>query len=179
LVYLKQNKAGRNRRCRPRPERLILHRTYTARELAVALAVHPRTVQTWKCQGLSPIDPEEQPALFSGADARKFLARRNAKRKTPLMNNQFYCVKCRRPVVPDPVSVSWEPLSHDGRCPEAKIRAMGRCRHCDSIINRFATVAWIELAFPDATSTESHKRLSGRSHLAVNAMNERGQQYVS
>lgn len=179
MVYLNRDKEGGNRRSRPRPEWLILHRTYTAKELAVALAVNPRTIQTWKSQGLSPIDPEERPALFSGSDVREFLARRNAKRKTSLTTNQFYCVKCRGPVFPDPASVIWQPLSHDGRCPEAKIRAIGRCPHCGSTINRFATVAWVELAFPGATSTGSHRRLSGRSRLTVEAMNERGQQYVS
>ncbi len=71
--------------------------TYTVKELAEAMPVHPRTVQAWRKQGLSPVAEDMGYLLFLGLEIIRFLKVKRQKHKHPLTPGEFYCVTCRQP----------------------------------------------------------------------------------
>lgn len=81
--------AGRIRLIRKR-------RTYTVKELAQLLQVHPRTIQRWHFDGLVAVE-RSHPLLFLGYDAKVFLKTILARRRQKLGPNQFFCMHCRQP----------------------------------------------------------------------------------
>jgi hypothetical protein len=67
------------------PNRVKIHRNYTARGLADSLGVHKNTIRHWQRNGLVPID-NQRPYLFHGAAVRAFLAEWNKRRNALLLS---------------------------------------------------------------------------------------------
>lgn len=84
---------------RANPQRVKLHRIYSAVELATCCGVHKNTVRHWQAGGLEPVS-KGRPTLFDGATVRDFLAKRKASRKRPCPAGTLYCFKCRQPRAP-------------------------------------------------------------------------------
>lgn len=84
---------------RVNPQRVKLHRLYTASELAICCGVHKNTVRNWQFNGLEPAS-SGRPTLFEGAAVRAYLAKRKASRKRPCPPGTMYCFKCRQPRAP-------------------------------------------------------------------------------
>ena len=72
------------------PNLARLRRSYTFAEIAEVYAVHRRTVQVWRKQGLNVIDDKSKPFLVIGADVRSFLKEKQRRRKHPLKPGEFF-----------------------------------------------------------------------------------------
>lgn len=84
------------KRRRPDPRRVKIHRSYQVAEIARLLGVNRNTVRNWIKQGLRAVDGR-RPALFTGAELRRFLTEKRARRKRPTPPGQIYCLPCREP----------------------------------------------------------------------------------
>jgi hypothetical protein len=71
------------------PNRVKVHYSYTATELAKRLGVHKNTIRNWSRNGLRPL--AGRPILFHGGSVRGFLAASNANRRKPCLPGTFYC----------------------------------------------------------------------------------------
>lgn len=119
--------------------RLIKYRhSYTFEEISEVLNVHPRTIQTWKKEGLNVID-STKPYLVMGYDLKEFLSKKLQSRKTKLEPNQFYCIKCRSAVLSQfnqvKLKITGKTMGKDTH-QEAVIT--GRCETCGTKLNRFS-----------------------------------------
>lgn len=81
---------------RPDIRRVRVSRTYSIPEIASLLDVHPNTARRWIEGGMKPMD-EATPVLVHGAELRRFLASRKAKRKRTCAPDEMACFRCRAP----------------------------------------------------------------------------------
>ena len=137
------------------PNLVKIHRTYTARELAVRLGVHKNTVRHWQRLGLAPID-SHRPAVFQGATIRAFLTARNQARKRPCPIGALYCFRCRKPRRPIPTTVEYVPM------PSGAGNLRAACSECGTIMHRRAQQSAIHAILPGVLVqiTEAAPRLS-------------------
>jgi hypothetical protein len=141
---------------RVNPYRVKQHFSYTAKELATCLGVHPNTVRYWQRNGLEPIDTL-RPILFQGGAVREFLAKRKADRKRPCPQGTLFCMRCREPRAPALGMVEYVPAN----ATRGNLRAL--CEHCEGWINRNARLADLKAIMPHCTVqiTERPFSLSG------------------
>lgn len=113
-------------------------RTYTVRELALLLGVHPRTVHQWHTDGLAAIEGSH-PLLFLGGIAKDFLKVRLAVRKQKLGQDEFLCMRCRQPR--ESVPEKRKPMPTGKRIGRSKelILLYGVCSECGCKMVRFAS----------------------------------------
>lgn len=119
--------------------RLIKHRhSYTFEEITKLLNIHPRTIQTWKQEGLNAID-STKPYLVMGYDLQDFLNKKMQSRKTKLETNQFYCTKCRK-AVSSKLNQVWLKLTGKtiGKYEHQEAIITGKCETCGTNLNRFS-----------------------------------------
>lgn len=122
---------------RPNTKSIRSARTYTVDEAADALGVSIGTVRQWAKCGL-PILKSERPYLILGESLRDFLQSRSANTKSPLEQNQLYCLACKLPRIPDGLLV-------DLTVQTAKTaRLTGLCSTCGGICNRMISRSSIE-----------------------------------
>lgn len=121
---------------RPSGRRLKSHATYTIRELADALGIHPRTVTNWRAQGLQPID-DVRPLLFKGADAKAFLTAQRKGRRRPCRPGEFYCFSCQKPRQCDG-GLADLVRPADG---SPTLQLVGLCETCGTTMHRFVKPA--------------------------------------
>jgi hypothetical protein len=95
------------------PNRVKVHYSYTATELAKRLGVHKNTIRNWTRYGLQPLGG--RPVLFHGGSVRIFLTASNASRRKPCPPGAFYCFRCRELASPH---WGWWILLTDGWVPE-------------------------------------------------------------
>ena len=113
-------------------------RAYTVRELALLLGVHTRTVHQWHTDGLVAIE-DSHPLLFLGRAAKDFLKARLAMRRQKLQQDQFFCMRCRRPRLSLPEKSESRPTGKRiGRGKEL-ILLYGECSECGCKMVRFAS----------------------------------------
>jgi hypothetical protein len=150
------------------PNRVKIHRNYTARELADRLGIHKNTVTHWQRKGLVPIE-KRRPHLFHGATVRAFLVSRQKERKRPCPSGMLYCFKCREPRRPVPNSIEYIPKPTG----PGNLRAV--CSACGTSMNRRARQAAIACVLPGllVQITEASPRLNGSSSASVNCDFER------
>lgn len=111
-------------------------RSYTVKEAGELLDVHIRTVQSWVKSGLRILDGA-RPYLMMGHELKSFLARETKKRKRPLEEDEFFCVRCRVAVKASHVE-STSTGKTMGRDKLAVI-LKGLCAVCGGKVNRFST----------------------------------------
>lgn len=149
--------------------RLIrLRRTYTISELAKLLGVHARTVQSWHKQGLKPINPDEGRHLFMGSMVREFLRNRQAKRKHPLKEDEFYCPRCHqaRQSKLDKIQIVFTKKKmgkHD-----MQVIIKDQCAVCECGLNRFSTENRLKNSFWSQFLVRAESRLRGNNYAPVN-----------
>ena len=150
------------------PQRVKIHRNYSARELADVLGVHKNTVGHWQRNGLAPIE-KRRPYLFQGAIVRAFLLSRNRARKRPCPAGMLYCFKCRQPRRPVPNSIEYIPKPSG----PGNLRAV--CSACGTSMNRRARQAAITSVLPGllVQITQALPRLNGSSSPSLNRDFER------
>lgn len=114
--------------------------SYTARQLAEVLDVHIRTVQTWKKEGLKPIE-NTLPLLFMGFEVKDFIQQRQSDKKIKLAKNQFYCVKCRKAVKSKENRIEViKTQKLIGKDLLSELILRGECEICGCKLNRFSHV---------------------------------------
>ena len=119
------------------PNLIKIHRSYTYEELAGVFGVHKNTVAQWVKNGL-PCLQEQRPFLILGANAKAFLQAQRENRKRKCKPNEFYCMRCKVPVMPAENFVEYTPLS------STKGRLVGFCERCESLINKFIGYASLD-----------------------------------
>lgn len=126
--------------------------SYTFIEIAETLKIHPRTVQSWRKQGLEVIDEASNPYLVYGAELRQFLRAKRQKQRHPLKAGEFYCPKCQLPrkSLPDKLAV----IITDKRLGKTSRQAFikGICEVCHTHLTLFSSdkkaQEWQEKALP-------------------------------
>jgi hypothetical protein len=153
---------------RVNPNRVKIHRTYTARELADLLGVHKNTVRHWLRTGLTPVD-NHRPHLFHGAVVRRFLTERNKQRKRPCPVGTLYCFRCREPRKPVATAVEYV------RSTIITGNLRGPCCECGTIMHRRVRQDQIQCVLPGllVQMTQAPSRLSGRPERPLNCDLER------
>jgi hypothetical protein len=127
---------------RGNPQRVKLHRIYSASDLAACLGVHKNTVRHWVANGLEAIGTD-RPALFHGTTVRAFLAKRNASRKRPCPPGTLYCFRCRQPRAPALDMVEFT----ISKAATGNLSAL--CGTCGTLMHRRARAASISTIMPN------------------------------
>lgn len=148
---------------RPSPQRVKLHRIYSAVELAVCCDVHKNTVRNWQAKGLEPVS-KGRPTLFDGATVRAFLIKLNASRKHPCPPGTLYCLKCRQPRAPSMATVEVTPQN----ATTGNLSAI--CEVCGTMMHRRARLAAIPAIMPNLAVQirEAGPRINGRTEPSLN-----------
>lgn len=124
-------------------------RSYTFREIAELLNVHVRTVQTWHVEGLTPLEGSSNPYLVMGKDLKMYLKIQTAKHRVSLETNEFYCMGCRKAVIPESVYKYTEGIKIGGN--KQSIRLLGICPLCSRKVNKFTSDEQSAVAEKDKT----------------------------
>jgi len=148
---------------RVNPNRIKIHRCYTANQLSIRLGVHKNTVRHWQRNGLAPID-RQRPYLFHGAMVRSFLTARNNARKRPCLAGTLYCFGCREPRRPARASVEYIQM----RLGVGNLRAT--CSDCGTTMHRRTRQASIPAVLPGllVQIREAQPRLNEMAHPSTN-----------
>ena len=121
------------------PHLIKSRRSYNITEMASLLSVDRKTCQRWvKTEGLRVIEKGENPLLVMGADLQSFLKAKLQKRRFNLKENEFFCVKCHKPVKAKTGSEktikTGKRIGKDGL---EQLRKTGLCEICGTGLNRF------------------------------------------
>jgi len=120
-------------------QKIHIRRSYTTRELARLLNVHPCTVRGWVKQGMSPIDPGAHYYLFMGFDVKAFLEERAKAAKRPLDQDEFYCPRCKCAVRAEAGSVQIERTDRILSLSNWQLLIRGNCASCGCSLVRFSS----------------------------------------
>lgn len=155
-------------RRRANPNRVKIHTSYSARELADRLGVHKNTVRHWQRKGLTPIDCQ-RPYLFKGSDVRAFLAEQNSRRKRPCPTGTLYCFKCREPRAPVPTSLRYVEIRPGSG------NLGGICTDCGTVMHRRVRQSAIHAVLPGllVQIRKASPRLNGGPSPSLNCDVER------
>jgi hypothetical protein len=137
------------------PNRVKVHYSYTATELAKRLGVHKNTIRNWTRNGLRPL--AGRPILFHGGSVRDFLAASNANRRKPCLPGTFYCFRCRERRPPALGMVDFI----DRSVGAGNLTAV--CESCGAIMNRRARRDTLATVMPglEVQMREAPSTLSG------------------
>lgn len=119
---------------RPDFRKVKTHRTYSLRELATLLDLHPHTLHAWRKGGLAPID-NQRPLLFHGGTVRAFLRQRRSDRKKSCGPGHIFCLPCREPKTPAGGMLDYQPDT-----PTCG-RLIGLCPSCGRLMFRRTALA--------------------------------------
>ncbi len=134
-------------------------RGYSSPELAVALKVHPRTVQAWRKRGLCPVGESVRPYLFMGHEVIRFLVQLGKSGKVQLRLGELYCLRCRRGITAVPETEIRIIQSHSVDHKLRSVRIVGWCPECGSKANRFDVEKCEDYAQSDVSGTTGERRL--------------------
>lgn len=104
------------------------HRAYTLKELTGRLDVGDRTILRWIDKGLPTVPGGKKPILILGDDLIEFLKKKDAKKKTKLKRNEFYCFACKGPR-----------LAKKGSTKILSDRKTGECGQCGGEMSKIFT----------------------------------------
>lgn len=111
-------------------------RSYSTKELAQVLRVHPRTVQRWHRNGLKPLE-ECWPLLFVGQIVKDFLNSGRARNKCRLKDEECYCPRCRCPRLSKLQPLLVESTGRYLGSGRESVLLRGICVECDSPMVKF------------------------------------------
>ena len=114
-------------------------RSYSIGEIASLWGIDRKTCHRWlKNEGLLVIEKNVRPLLVMGADLANFIKERGAKRKAVLKEDEFFCMKCHRPVK---AKIGSEKVIKTGKKIGKnnleQIKKIGICEVCGTKLNRF------------------------------------------
>jgi len=111
----------------------LLHMRYKLTEIAEKLDINPRTIADWTNAGL-PHERDERGHIwiigteFASWVEEKRLARKNRNSHQKLSDNQVYCLRCNKPVLPKNLQI----ITGNGK----QIYIKGNCPKCGCSVNR-------------------------------------------
>jgi hypothetical protein len=146
--------------------------SYTFADIAEALHIHSRTVQSWH---LEVIDKATKPYLVYGAELRRFLKVKRQKKMHPLKIGEFYCPKCRKPQIslPDKLRVEFTGKNLGKRYKQVFIR--GICEICKRPLFLFSSDRKIQELEKNGVFLQEHKTaILGSEDSSYNADIKRG-----
>ena len=111
--------------------RIKKDRHYTYETAGDALGVTPRTVASWRKDGLQVMS-SSRPHYILGEALIEFHAKRNIQRSINMDLDQMYCLRCRTPQRPYGAMVDYIPLNN------IRGRLVGLCVACEKPMGRFA-----------------------------------------
>jgi len=111
-------------------------RSYLLKEIADMFNVHVRTVQSWIKSGLEPLEGTKSPYYVMGYDLKDYLSKQNETGKVKLKNREFYCLACKKGVVPTHIEVLDNGIVGNNM---KSFRLKGSCPICKLQVNRIAS----------------------------------------
>lgn len=115
--------------------------SYTLQEVADNAGANLQTVRAWTKAGLRCLR-DRKPFLVLGSDVIAFIDQLT-RSKTPLHENELYCLKCRAGHVP------WGKMADYTRHSTVSGRLTGICPVCESVCQRFVSPKTIRTVAPD------------------------------
>lgn len=117
-------------------------KSYNINEMASLLEIDRKTCSRWiKYEGLKVIE-ENVSSLIIGSDLIDFIIKMRAKNKIPLKENEFYCLKCHKAVIP---KIGSERIvktgKRIGRENLEQFKKTGNCEVCETEINKYLGVS--------------------------------------
>jgi hypothetical protein len=118
---------------------ITARRSYSVNEIASLLGVDRKTCGRWiKHEGLKVIEENTNPLLITGADLMNFIKKKREKRKVPVKENEFFCVKCHKAVRAktgsEQIVKTGKRIGIDNR---EQLKKTGICESCDTQLNKF------------------------------------------
>lgn len=117
-------------------------RSYSRSEIASLFGIDRKTCHLWiKKGGLRVIEKGVNPLLIMGADLINFLKEKKKKRRAVLKEDEFFCMKCHRPVK---AKIGSEKViktgKRIGKDNWEQFKKIGICDVCETKVNRFLRV---------------------------------------
>jgi hypothetical protein len=112
-------------------------RSYSMNQIASLFNIDRKTCHRWLKSGLKVIEKGVNPLLVMGADLVSFLKEKREKQKVPLAANEFFCMKCHKPVRAKTGSEKivktgkWTGKSHS-----EQLKKIGVCEICGTRLHR-------------------------------------------
>jgi len=103
--------------------------TYEVGEAAKALGKSKATIRNWIRDGL-PVMSSKKPYLIAGSEIRSYLRQKYQAQKTPLRDNELYCLSCRKGR--QPINMQVFAISNAA----GTLRLSGSCDHCGATASR-------------------------------------------
>lgn len=117
-------------------------RSYNLTEIASLYSIDRKTCGRWvKNEGLKVIEENVKPILVMGADLKDFITKRKAERKTHLEENESFCLKCRKAVIPKMGSEKIVKTGKRiGKENKEQFQKIGICGVCETETNKYLGV---------------------------------------
>ena len=112
-------------------------RSYTFKEIADRLSIHERTVQSWHTGGLVALEGSNNPYLVMGTEVQNYIKLQRLKNRVVLKDNEFYCMGCKKAVVPEKIYKYMNGIRMGGN--KQSVRLNGVCPACKRKVNKFTT----------------------------------------
>lgn len=118
---------------------IIRRRSYNISEIASLLCINRKTCGRWiKNKKLKVIEENITSPLILGKDLIDFIKDIRKKRKIPIKEDEFFCMKCHKPVK---AKIGSENIVKTGkkigRNNKEQIKKIGICENCSSKLNKF------------------------------------------
>jgi DNA-directed RNA polymerase subunit RPC12/RpoP len=115
--------------------------SYSPSEVAKLLGVDRKTCFRWIKEGLEVIEKNTKPLLIMGEKLKIFIANKQAKRRPKLAQDEYFCMKCHKPVR------AWAGSEQTiktgkkiGKGDWEQTNKIGNCEHCGTKLNKFTRV---------------------------------------
>ncbi len=122
--------------------RIKSRKSYNLTEIARLLSIDRKTCSRWvKDEGLKVIEKNVSP-LVMGADLIDFIKNKREKRKVPVKENQFFCLKCHKAVIAKTGSEQTiKTGKRIGKDNHEQLKKIGVCELCGTKLNKYLGVS--------------------------------------
>ncbi len=141
---------------------------YSTQELSELLKVHVRTIQTWRKEGMEPLEKNARPYQYFGVKVKEFLSKKLKRNKKNLELNQFYCLKCRKETVSKPEKLRYVITEKSLGNGNKHAKLTGNCNVCGTGLFRFSSDMIINKMISLKILKEEGKGLTSNSSLSLN-----------
>ena len=124
------------------PRLIKSRRSYSIREICSLFGINRKTCHRWlKNEGLRVIEKNVNPLLVMGVDLINFIKKKRTKNKVALRTDEFFCMKCRKPVKTKIGSERTVKTGKKiGKANLEQFKKTGVCEICNTKLNRFLGV---------------------------------------
>lgn len=115
-------------------------------EIAHLFSIDRKTCHRWlKDEGLKVVEKGVNPLLIMGIDLITFIKERRAKRARGLREDEFFCMKCHKPVKANLGSERIVKTGKTvGKAKLEQVKRIGVCEVCKTKVNRFLRVSQLD-----------------------------------